>query len=95
MNSSAFDNLVSAVENESFSDRKVDTIKTTICATGRISSSQVAQLLGLLSFEDAKLEAAKMAYVYAVDPSSYPSVVNSAFSFSSSKAKLNEHIRQY
>ncbi len=95
MDSCTFDNLFISLNTNDFIDNKVDTIKTTIEAVGYISASQVAQLLQLISFEDAKLEVAKMAYEYAVDKFFYSSIVGEALSYSDSKEKLNEYIQQY
>lgn len=55
------------------------------------TSAQVAELMGLLSFESRRLELAKFAYAYVADPQNY-FLVNDRFSFSSSVRELNRHI---
>jgi hypothetical protein len=55
------------------------------------TSVQVADLMGLLSFESRRLELAKFAYAYVADPQNY-FVVNDRFSFSSSVRELNRHM---
>lgn len=97
MDSCTFHELVNSVEESSFDADKVDTIKTSIHAAGHISPSQVAQLLKLISFEDGRLEVAKMAFhhVCHCDRGSYASIVGGAFSYSDAKSKLNEYIRQH
>ncbi|UJR12491.1 hypothetical protein I4U23_016666 [Adineta vaga] len=92
MNQSTFDNLVSSVAKESFSDAKVNTIKTTLHCAGVVSSSQMAKLVQMLSFDSAKVEVAKAGFRYAIDRGSYPGVVGGALVHSSSKEELNEYI---
>ncbi|CAF2765910.1 unnamed protein product [Rotaria sp. Silwood2] len=93
MNSSTFDNLINSVKKASFSDNQVDIIKTTIQSVEIISTWQVVQLMKLLSFDNAKLEVAKMAYPYTYDQGSYASIVGDALTFSGAKSELNEYIR--
>ena len=100
MDPCAFNNLISSVNSIGFSDEQVDTIKTTIHAAGRVSAFQVAQLIKLLSFDDSKLDVAKMAYHYCSsgycnDRASYASIVGAEFSFSDAKGELNEYIRHH
>jgi len=85
------------VKNSGFDDDKVDTIKTSIHAARIISPSQVAQLLKLISFEDGRLEVAKMVFhhVCHCDRGSYASIVGEVFSFSDANSELNEYIRQH
>lgn len=94
MDSHTFNSLVSSLQEASFDDEMADTIKTTVRAAKRISASQMVQLLDFLSFDDKKLEVAKMGYQYTTDPHSYGATVGAVFSFSDMKEKLNAHIRQ-
>jgi hypothetical protein len=94
MNSYTFDNLISSLKNTGFDSDKVDAIKTTVQAAGRVSAVQMVELLKFISFQDSKLEAAKACYQYTTDPYSYGNIVGQAFSFSDGKTKLNEYIRQ-
>jgi hypothetical protein len=88
MNAHNFNNLLSSVQRHGFDDDKVDTIKTTIQAAQRISAPQVVKLLETLSFDDKKLEVAKMAYRYTTEPLSYSSIVGEAFSFSKIESRI-------
>lgn len=58
------------------------------------TTAQVAELMGLLSFESRRLELAKFAYAFVADPQNY-FMVNDRFSFSSSVRELNRHILGY
>lgn len=55
------------------------------------TSAQVAELMGLLSFESRKLELAKSSYAFVADPQNF-FVVNNMFSFSSSVRELDRFI---
>jgi hypothetical protein len=59
-----------------------------------VSASQMVQLLKFISFDDTKLEVAKMGYQYTTDPHSYGNTVGGILSFSDAKDELNAHIRQ-
>lgn len=97
MDSSSFLNLLSSVKDASFDDDKVDTILSTIRAVGRISPSQVVQLMELISFGEGKLKVAKEVYIAVPREyrGSYASVVGKALTFSDERSELNEYIRQF
>ena len=59
-----------------------------------VSSQQVLELMGLLTFESNKLKLAKMAYAHTIDPQNYY-LVNNGFTFSSSINALNHHLNQF
>jgi hypothetical protein len=90
MNSYEFMELKSIVSNTSFDNSKLAICKQAI-SSNTVSSSQVFELMSLLSFESSKLELAKFAYYYVVDKNRFY-VVNNAFSFSSSIDELNDFI---
>jgi hypothetical protein len=58
-----------------------------------LTSAQITDIMRLFSFESSRLEIAKFAYNYVVDPQRY-FMVNNAFSFSSSVDDLNRFIGQ-
>ena len=93
MNSSNFDVLINELKKNGHSDDKVMTVRATLAATYRISSKQVADILGTLSFDSTKLEVAKMAYPYAIDKGNYAATVGAALTFSSGKNELSEFIQ--
>lgn len=84
------DEVVGALENESFSDDKMMILKQ---ATKNkcVSTDQVLTLLEQFDFSDDKLEAAKFLYDRTYDKDNYYKVTNS-FTFSSTKEELNEYI---
>jgi hypothetical protein len=94
MDSHTFNNLISSLKKGDFDDDKADAIKTTVQAAKCVSASQMVQLLKFISFDDTKLEVAKMGYQYTTDPHSYGNTVGGIFSFSDAKDELNAHIRQ-
>lgn len=87
---SSINNIKSVVENQSFSDEKINTLKT---ATRNkcLKVSQVIELLDLLTFDDNRIDFAKYAYDRTYDVDNYYQVVDK-FTFSSSKDELNQYI---
>lgn len=90
MNSTEFSNAKKSISSSSFDDTKVSTIKN-IVGGKCFTSAQLKEMISLLSFEDNKLEVAKYAYAYVVDPGNYY-VINDEFTFSSNIDDLNNHI---
>ena len=68
--------------------------KQAIRQHGVINSRQVAELMNLMSFESSKLELAKYAYEYTIDPQNYFQLFI-AFSFDSSVRELSEYIDRH
>ncbi len=93
MDNQRFQQLKTAVENESFDENRLNLIKS-VLPNNSISSTQVRELMQLMSFERNKLELAKFAYRYTFDRGSY-FIVNDVFSFSSSKTELSNYIMNY
>ena len=87
-----FSSILSAIEDESFSDDKMNIAKQ---ATKNkcLTTDQVIEICNLFSFEDDKLEFAKYAYARTYDIDDYYKV-NSVFGFSSSKEELNDFINK-
>lgn len=90
MSSSSFNSLLNTINNQSFDDDKVMVAKQAT-SSNCMYVSQIRQVMNALDFEDSKLEYAKHAHAYCVDPQNYFQV-NDAFDFSSSVEELNNHI---
>jgi len=88
-----FMNLKSLVASTSFDDTKLAICKQAVSANS-VTSSQVSELMMLLTFESGKLDLAKFAYGNVVDKSRFY-LVNNAFTFSSSIDELNRYIQSY
>jgi outer membrane biosynthesis protein TonB len=89
MAAAGFNQLINAIREESFSSNKMDVAKQGIRC---VSVEQVRSIMNEFSFESEKLEFAKFAYPRTVDKENY-FMLNSAFSFSSSKAELNKFVQ--
>lgn len=83
-----FDPYKAAIEGESFSSTQMEVAKQ---GGQCMSTTQIKTIMGIFSFEDMRLEYAKWAYAKCVDKSNYY-LLNSAFSFSSSKTELNKFV---
>lgn len=90
MNHQAFAMLKNTIASTSFDSSKLKIAEQAIAASN-VTSAQVYELLGLLSFESNRLKLAQFAYAYTVDKQNY-FMVNRAFSFNSSITKLNSYI---
>jgi hypothetical protein len=93
MSSEQFSQLKLTIGNTSFDNTRLSIMKQATSAN-QLTTSQVNELLGMLSFESTRLDFAKFAYTYTLDKENYY-MVNNAFSFSSSVAELNNFIGQY
>lgn len=93
MDAWSFNALINELKKGGHSSTQVNTIRTTLVAAGSVWSTQVAEIIKLLSFDSSQLEVAKMAYKYAADKGAYASVVGSVLTFSSSKNALNKFIQ--
>jgi hypothetical protein len=60
---------------------------------GNFLSSQVRQLVACFDFEPGKLDLAKFAYDYTMDPENYYQV-QEAFSFSNTRQQLAKYIEE-
>ena len=72
-------------------DRDKLALATQYVSSGRVTSSEVASLMNLLTFEKNKLALAKQAYANTIDKQNYH-LVNSSFTFDSSVRELNRFI---
>jgi hypothetical protein len=86
----AFNALVATVRGASFDDDKVAVVRDASKANW-FTSNQVAALMGLLSFDEGKIEVAVAAWSHIVDPQNNFIVYNK-LSFSSSKDTLRKRV---
>ena len=88
-----FQQLKQSVERESFDNKKMDLLRSTL-PYNRVSAQQVRELAQLIQFEQTRLELAKFAYRYTTDRNNY-FVVNDVFNFGNSKTELTRYISSY
>jgi hypothetical protein len=82
--------ILNAIENESFKSDKMMVAKQ---ATKNkcLSVNQIKQVMDKFTFDDGKLEFAKLAYSKCSNKDDYY-MINELFTFSSSKSELNDYI---
>ncbi len=84
-----FSEYLSAISAESFSSNKMEiAMQDGIC----LSTVQIRSVMDKLGFENDKLEFAKWAYSHCSDQSNY-FMINSGFSYSSSKTELSRFVK--
>jgi hypothetical protein len=84
--SKAKDNIAS----NSFEDSKM-TVAKQVTKANCMTAAQIAEVMGLFSFEDSKLQYAKYAYDFCFNQGDYYEV-NAAFTFESSIEDLNQYL---
>ncbi len=87
---SSVQSIKSSIEEESFSDDRMNVAKQAI-KNRCITVSQVREIMSVFDFEDKKLEFAKYAYNRTYDVDNYY-LVNKDFDFSSTKEDLNKFL---
>lgn len=90
MSPAAFAELQNVIANRSFDSSKLQVAEQAI-ATNPVSSSQLAELMNMLTFESSRLELAKAGYAYVIDRQNF-FLVNNAFTFESSIDELERYI---
>lgn len=94
MNNGEFATFVNALKrNASFDKDKIAMIFS-VSRNTNFTSLQVQTLLKAMSFDDNRLEVAKMLYQNCVDRRNY-FVVHEAFDFDSAKRKLDDYISRF
>jgi hypothetical protein len=78
------------ISSNSFEDSKM-TVAKQVTKANCMTAAQIAEVMGLFSFEDSKLQYAKYAYDYCFNQGDYYEV-NTAFTFESSIADLNKYL---
>ncbi len=87
-----FNQLKQYIKKEAFDDRKVALAKQG-AGNNYFSTSQVSQLMSLISFDNGKLDIAKYFYNQCIDKNNYYQLAD-ALSFSSSKDELLNYIKK-
>ena len=84
--------ILASLKRESFDDSKLALAKVVGAgARGRIASRQVLEMLRLFSFDDRRLECAKAAAEWVIDPAEFHTVY-AAFTFESSRTQLSKFL---
>ena len=87
-----FAQVLASLDKESFDNTRL-TVAKQIVAVNPMCAEQIVQICGKFSFESNKLEMAKYAYAFCTDKNRYY-LLNSVFTYDSSKRELNEFINQ-
>lgn len=93
MNDREFSRVLQSIEKEWLESNKLKSA-TQIVRNNMLTSAQVKQMLILFSFENDKLELAKVAYANTTDKRNY-NMIYDVFSFNSSKDELARYIRNF
>lgn len=90
MNNFDFAALRQTIYRAPFESTKLSIFRQAL-AYNYFTTAQVMDLMGLFYFDSSRLELAKMAYPFTVDPQRYY-LLNSAFTFSSSARELGDYL---
>jgi hypothetical protein len=86
----SFSKAKDTISSNSFEDSKM-TVAKQVTKANCMTAAQIAEVMGLFSFEDSKLQYAKYAYDYCFNQGDYYEV-NAAFTFESSIEDLNSYL---
>jgi len=84
--------IVRLIQDETFEDSKLTIAKQAV-SSQLMTTDQLTRIARLFTYEDTKLEFLKYAYDYCFDKNKYY-LVNSVFTYSSSKDEMNEFIQE-
>lgn len=88
-----FADILASINRESFDNSKLALAKVAGAgARGRITSRQVLEMLKSFSFDDRRLECAKLAIDWVIDPAEFH-VVYAAFTFDNTKNQLSQFLQ--
>ncbi len=90
MTDAAFNQLVSAVRGASFDEDKVGVVRDA-ARLNWFTTNQIAALMGMLAFDEGKIEVAVAAFGHVVDPQN-SFVLYKKLSFDDSREKLRKRI---
>lgn len=82
------DDMLASLRKQTFEDTRLKSAKQMI-SNNCLSSAQIVKMCQEFTFEDNRLQLAKFAYAYCVDPNNYYKV-NDVFTFSSNVDDLTE-----
>jgi len=91
MTSANFNAALATIKKQSFEDTRLKTAKQVITANC-LNVDQIIQIANTFNFEDNKLEFAKYAYDYCIEPRNYFKL-NGIFSFSSNVDELSDYVQ--
>lgn len=86
-----FNAALATIKKQSFEDTRLKTAKQVISANC-LNVDQIIQIANTFSFEDNKLEFAKYAYDYCIEPRNYFKL-NGIFTFSSNVDELSDYVQ--
>lgn len=88
-----FQQIHKYVNGGTFDSGRLPRAKEMIVQYGCLTSIQISKLVQLMSFDDARLELAQVAYARCSDPENY-FIIMDHFSFSSTQQKLRNFIKE-
>lgn len=91
MTPSNFNAALATIKKQSFEETQLKTAKQVI-TTNCLNVDQIMQIANTFNFEDNKLEFAKFAYDYCIEPRNYFKL-NGIFSFSSNVDELSDYVQ--
>ncbi|MBC7607526.1 MAG: DUF4476 domain-containing protein [Burkholderiales bacterium] len=91
MGSNDFSSALSTVKNQGFDDTRLKTAKQ-IASANCLNTNQITQICQSFGFEETKLDFAKFAYDFCVEPKNYFKL-NNIFGFSSNVDDLTDYVR--
>jgi len=83
--------ILQAIRNETLDRPRQNLARQIIGAKASFTTRQIAEIVKLFDFESGKLEIAKYAYDYTIDPQNYY-LINACFDFDHTKESLNRYI---
>lgn len=86
-----FNAALATIKKQSFEDTRLKTAKQVI-TVNCLNVDQIMQIANTFSFEDNKLEFAKFAYDYCIEPRNYFKL-NGIFNFSSNVDELSDYVQ--
>jgi hypothetical protein len=87
-----FNNLLASIKRENFDDTRVSTLKAACNFYPYFTSTQVSQLVSLISFEDDKLDCAQYLAPKVIDFQNLP-LIKDVFKFASTKDEWLDFLR--
>ncbi|WP_412476202.1 DUF4476 domain-containing protein [Flavobacterium sp. TBRC 19031] len=91
MSATNFNAALTTIKKQSFEDTRLKTAKQVISANC-LNVNQIIQIANLFNFEDNKLDFAKYAYDFCIEPKNYFKL-NGIFTFSSNVDNLSDYIQ--
>ncbi|MGC4041644.1 MAG: DUF4476 domain-containing protein [Flavobacterium sp.] len=93
MSSGNFNAALATIKKQSFEDTRLKTAKQVITANC-LNVDQIIQIANTFNFEENKLDFAKYAYGYCIEPKNYFKL-NGIFSFSDNVDELSDYVQSH